>query len=261
MPKRLRYLISSVLSGITFFLFITLPFEARYYALMVEVVLLFFFYWFGLGIIWEKSMYFKIVPVLMPLGWFVGFGLFLVILPLPLPVLILMSLLFGIVCYFIFLVENIFFVAIGYKTVPLYRAAYTTSLILLLGVAFFLFDSLLSFKFNFIINGVATLIVSMGLFLYNFWAVTIDSEDDGKSLNMFSYVAVPSIIMSQMAVAFSFWPVGVFKGSIFLVLVIYIITGLLQADMRGRLFKKTWTGYLWVGVAILLAIVLLTRWR
>jgi hypothetical protein len=100
-------------------LFITLPYEARYYALMVAIVLVIFYYWFGLGIIWEKSLYFKIVPVLLPLGWFIGFGLFLVILPLTVVASILLSILFvsfATSCFW----WKYLFVAIGYKTVPLY---------------------------------------------------------------------------------------------------------------------------------------------
>jgi hypothetical protein len=119
----------------------------------------------------------------------------------------------------------------------------------------------LSFKFNYLINGLGVFVVSVGIFLYQFWAVTIESADDGKGLSLSSYVLVPSLIMSQMALAFSFWPVGVFKGSIFLVSAIYVISGLLQADIRERLFRKTLVGYVWVGIAILIAVIILTGWR
>ena len=261
MPKRLRYLISSLVAGAMFLLFITLPYEARYYALMVGVVVIIFCYWFGLGIIWEKSMYYKIVPVLLPLMFFLGFGLFVVLLPMSWIMSIIVSLVFGFVCYLMFLVENIFFVAIGYKTVPLSRAAYTTSLIMLLVTAFFLFDTILSFRMEFWINSIAIMASSIALFLYEYWAITIELSDDGKQLNTKAYIFVPSWIMGQLALVFSFWPVGIFKGSIFLVAVIYVISGLMQADIRDRLFKRTWVGYMWAGVAILVAMILMTRWR
>ena len=261
MPKRLRYLISSIISGAMFLLFISLPYEARYYALMVGIVVIIFCYWFGLGIIWEKSMYLKIVPTLLPLMFFIGFGLFIVLLPLSWLMSVLVSLIFGLICYVMFLVENIFFVAIGYKTVPLYRAAYTTSLIMLLLVAFFIFDTILSFRLPFWANGLMVIAVSAGLFLYQFWAITIELSNDGKQLNSGAYVLVPAYIMGQLAVAFSFWPVGIFKGSIFLVSIIYVMSGLMQADIRDRLFRRTWVGYMWAGIAILVAMVVMTGWR
>jgi len=108
-----------------FFMLISLPFEARYYGLMAGVVLLVFIYWFGLGIIFEESLFNKIVPVTLPVAFFVGFGLFMAIFPYNLLTAIPASIFFGLICYVIFSIENIFFVAIGYKTVPLYRAAYT----------------------------------------------------------------------------------------------------------------------------------------
>jgi hypothetical protein len=54
----------------------------------------------------------------------------------------------------------------------------------------------------------------------------------------------------------SFWPVGIFKGSIYLVMTVYIISGLMHAELRDRLFKKTWLIFIWVGVATILGIIL-----
>jgi hypothetical protein len=66
---------------------------------------------------------------------------------------------------------------------------------------------------------------------------------------------VPSVITSEIALVLGFLPVGIFKGSIYLVMVVYIISGLLQADLRERLFKRTWLVFVWVGVATILGIL------
>jgi len=100
----------------------------------------------------------------------------------------------------------------------------------------------------------------MLLFLYQFWAIAIELPDDGKSKSISAYVIVPSIVMAELALIFSFWPVGIFKGSVYLVSVFYIILGLLQADIRERLFKRTWTGLLWVALAVLIGVVGMTSW-
>jgi len=261
MSKRLKYLISSILSAVGFFMFISLPYESRYYGLIVGMLLVIFCFWFGLGIIFADSIYTRLMSILLPSALFVGFGLFAAILPSTFVGSLLMSIFFGILCYIIFLVENVFLVAIGYKTVPLYRAAYTVSLIILLLTAFFLFNTVFSFRWNFWLNGLVIFAVSSLLFLYQFWAIAIELPDDGKDKNRSAYVLAPGLILGQLGMVFSFWPVGIFRGSIYLVSMIYVISGLLQGDIRGRLFKKTWLGFVWVGVAIFLAIVVMTKWR
>lgn len=89
----------------------------------------------------------------------------------------------------------------------------------------------------------------------------IENYNENNNKKWFNYVFVPSFLMSQMAIVFSFWPVGIFKGSIYLVSLMYIIFGLLQSDLRERFFKKVWLSFLWIGIAIILGIILMTEWR
>lgn len=261
MSKRLKYIISSLLSAVGFFFFISLPYESHYYGLLVGIIFIIFCFWFGLGIIFDKSFYIRMMSVILPVGFFIGFGLFSALLPLNTLSSLILSVFFGLFCYVIFLTENVFMVAIGYRTPPLYRAAYTVSLILLLLVSFFLFDSLFSFNFPYWLNFLLVFVVSTAMFFYQFWAVTIELSDDGKNKNIWSYTMIPALLMAELAMAFSFWPVGIFKGSIYLVSIIYVLSGLLQADIRERLFKRIWVTHLWIGIAIVTAIIVMTRWR
>ena len=82
-----------------------------------------------------------------------------------------------------------------------------------------------------------TLLLTLLLFLYQFWAIAIDLPDDGKGKGRWVYILVAVWIMGQMALIFSFWPVGIFKGSIYLVSIIYLLSGLFQADIKERLFR------------------------
>jgi hypothetical protein len=261
MNKRFKYFISSLFSALGFFMFISLPYDSRYFGLMAGVVLVVFCFWFGLGIVFEKSLYTRMMSVLLPVSFFTGFGMFVAFLPYNAIWAIVLSIFFGLVLYTLFLVENVFLVAIGYKTVPLYRAAYTVSLIILLVAAFFMFDSLYSFRLNLIWNTIWVLVIGFLVFLYQFWAISIELPDDGKNKNIWSYVLIPGIMLSELALVFSFWPTGIFKGSIYLVSVIYVISGLIQADIRDRLFRRTWLMYIWVSVAIILATIVITGWK
>jgi hypothetical protein len=260
MSKRIRYFISSVIGALGFYLYLGLPVESRYYGLMLMLVLVVFCFWFGLGIIFEGKFETRIMSVLLPLLWTMGFGLFSVLLPLNWINMLIISTFFGIILYVMFLAENVFLVAIGYRTVPLYRAAYTVSLILLLLISFFVFDSLFSFKLPFWANMLGTAFLSLLIFSYQYWAVAIELPDDGKEKGRWPYILVPSLLLIELAGILSFWPVGIFKGSIYLVAAIYVITGLLQAEIRDRLFRGVVLNYTYIGVAVILAIILVTRW-
>ena len=143
--KHWRYLISTIILGVGLYLFLSLPVDSRYLGIVLELVLVIFCFWFGLGIIFERGVYNKLMTAILPVLLTLGYGLFVVLLPSSQISFLIYAAAFGVMIYLIFLVENVFLVAIGYKTVPLYRAAYTVSLILVLLTAFFLFDSMLSF--------------------------------------------------------------------------------------------------------------------
>ena len=261
MPKRIKYLISSVIASIGFYLFVSLPYSSHYYGLLVGVVLVAFCFWFGLGIIFNQSLYVRLMSIILPIGFFVGFGLFAALLPQTFLTVLLSSLFFGLILYVMFLVENVFLVSIGYRTPPLYRAAYTVGLVLLLLTTFFLFDSLFSFKLVYWLNAILVLVISAIMFMYVFFSVSIELPDDGKDKNLLAYVLVPAFLMSQLGLVLSFWPVGIFKGSIYLVAAAYVVSGLIQLDIRDRLFKKNWTIFSWISAAIVLGIILTTSWR
>jgi hypothetical protein len=260
MPKRLKYFISSFVGAIGFYLYLGLSVESRYYGLMLLLAMIAFCFWFGLGIIFEGNIDTRIMSVLLPILWTLGFGLFSALLPINWLNLLLLTIFFGGVLYAMFLAENVFLVAIGYKTVPLYRAAYTVSLILILLVSFFVFNSLFSFKLPFWGNMAVTLFLGLLIFAYQYWAVSIELPDDGKEKGKWPYILIPTLLLTEFAGILSFWPVGIFKGSVYLVAVIYVISGLLQAEIRDRLFRGVILTFSYIGVAVALAIILVTSW-
>lgn len=258
--KRIRYIISSLAMAIGFYLYLSLPYEVKYWGLMVGIVLVVFCVWFGLGIVFSGDFQLRLMTILLPSVMFAGLGLFLALLPMGNLGLVIVSIVFGAWCYVMFLVENVFLVSVGYKRVPLYRAAYTVSLLMLLLAGFLMFDTMWSFKMPFWVNSGISFVVGMILFAYQFWAVTIELSDDGDSKSIWAYTIVPALILAEVAFVLSFWPVGIFKGSIYLVSVVYILATLIQAELRERLFRRTWLGSIWVGVAMLLAVILMTGW-
>lgn len=261
MSKRIKYVISSLLAACGFYFFINLPYESHYYGLLVGIVLIIFCFWFGLGIIFESKFYIRLMSIVLPVSFYIGFALFVALIPQTFITTLFFSIFFGLICYGIFLVENVFLVAIGFRTPPLYRAAYTIGLMIMLMSAFFLFNSLFSFKFIYWLNVIIVFFLSCLLFLYLFFSVTIELSDDGKDKNIWAYVLVPSLLVSELAFVFSFLPVGIFKGSMYLVVFCYVVSGLLHAQLRERLFKRTWINFVWIGIAFFLAILVTISWR
>jgi hypothetical protein len=90
--------------------------------------------------------------------------------------------------------------------------------------------------------------------------VAIELADDGRSKNPWVYTLVPAWLVGQTALALSFWPLGIFKGSMYLVLVVYILCGLIQADLRERLFYRVILNYAWIGIAVIGGILWLSSW-
>lgn len=260
MSKRWKYFISTLLSMAGFYLYLWLPVESRYFGLALEIGLVVFCFWFGLGVIFENNIDQKLMVIILPLIFALGYSLFCALLPTNQFYMVLLSVFFGLVIYLLFLVENVFLVAIGFKTVPLYRAAYTSSLIFTLFSAFFVFNSILSFRWAFWINFLVVGVVSIVLFLYQFLAIAIELPDDGVDKGKWVYATIAGFVMGELALAFSFWPVGVFRGSIYLVCAIYVLSGLFQADIKDRLFKSVLTNYGLIGIAITVAIILTNPW-
>lgn len=259
MPKRLRFFLSSGVSSLLFFFLLSLPFESRYLTLGVMAGVMVFLWWFGLGA-WKETWLTKLMVLVVPEVFFVSFSLFTMLLPYSIELAVILTLFLMAILYIFFLVENIFLVALSFKTVPLYRAAWTVSLLLTLLSSFFAFNSLWSFRFMFWVNAAVVLGVTALLYTYTYWVILIEA---GKKENKeaLPYVAIPAVLTAELALVLSFWPVGIFNASLYLVWLVFILASLMQADLRERLFRKTAVGFVWMVVAIILAAVVTTSWR
>ena len=260
MSKRFKYLVSSIVSAVGFYLFLSLPYDFRYFGIMFGTVLIVFCFWFGLGVIFDRDLNNRIMTILLPLSFFLGFSLFSMILPISWWFSLILTLIFGTGIYLLFLVENVFWVAIGNRTPPLYRAAYTVSLIMLLVTSFLLFNSLYSFRLPFWANGLISAVIAAVLFLYQFWAVAIELPDDGEKKDRWGYVAIMAVILGELALALSFWSVGIFKWSIYLTFFVYVLATMISSEIKGRLFKSSWLFMLWVGIAGVIGMITMAGW-
>lgn len=194
-----------------------------------------------------------ILPVLYP----VAVALFYFLLPVRLLSRVVILSIFGIGMYALLLTENIFSVA-AIRTIQLLRAAHAVGFLLTLLVAFFLWDTLFSFRLSPWWNALGVGITSLPLVLQGLWSVNLEEKISREVVNNSLGL---SWGLASLALMISFWPVTITIASLFLVTGLYVGLGLIQNRMSGRLFHKTITEYLWVAGLVIGLTFLLAQWK
>lgn len=254
MTKRAKFIISSLLLSLGFLAVNLLQFENRFFAIALLGALTFVLFWFSLTESIRRDG--TLLTLVLPVLYTVGVGLFWFLLPSTIfarfPVLIFYAL--GL--YALALTANIFTVS-AIRTIALVRAARGVGFVLTLVTSFFLFDAVLSLRTNLILTSLMILLISFPLFLQGLWVSLLDRVITKK---LFYYSAILSTGVVQIAFLLYFWPVSVVIGSLFLTVSIYVLLGLGQAQLEGRLFERTIREYISVGCIVFLAMFLFTRW-
>lgn len=193
------------------------------------------------------------LPVMYP----VSVGLFYFLLPERMLTRLFILVVFGVGMYALLLTENIFSVA-AIRTIQLLRAAHAVGFLLTLVAAFFLFDTIWSFRLPFFLNGFFVFVTSLPLLVQGLWSYVLSEERVGGRVMLYSFIL--ALGLSQVAIALSFWPVTVPVGSLFLVTMVYVGLGIVQYHFSGRLFRKTLYEYLGVGLVVLVTTMFVTHW-
>lgn len=211
----------------------------------------------SLWALWEginktKALVILILPTLYTLA--VASAYFL--LPVRWLTRIPLALFFGLTIYLLLLAQNVFNVSSA-RTIPLYRAAFTGSFISIIATAFFIFQVIWAFKMIFFFNGLFVAVVSFALSLSLFWAIKMEDRLTGE-------VLVPglllSLIMGELAMAFSFWPMVPLTYSIILISALYVLLGLSVDNARGRVTRGDTGIYLAIVSFIWVLAFLVTSW-
>ena len=193
-----------------------------------------------------------ILPILYP----AAVALFYFLLPEKVVTRAVILVLFGIGMYAIFLTENIFVVA-SLRTIQLARAAQAVGFLFTLLIAFFLFDSIFSFKWAAWWNAGLVVATSFPLLLHGVWSIDL-YETLKKRLVL--YASGLTLGMGQLALMISFWPVSIVVASLFLVTAMYVSLGLVQHQLGERLFQQTIREYVQVGAIVLIVTFLAAHW-
>lgn len=162
---------------------------------------------------------------------------------------------FGLTFYTLLLSQNVFNVA-STRTIPLYRVASTTVFVLTLITSYLLFNVVFSFELLFVWNGLLIFLLSLPLILQVIWS--IDMEDLSGLVIIYSIVL--SLVVAEVGIALSFWPISGPMFSLVLSTVLYITLGISTHALRERLNKGVVWEYLGWGVIVFVVAFVITSW-
>lgn len=254
MSKRQKFIISSLVLAGGLLVIQTLEPEFRYQAIFALTLVS------ALLTLWSLREALSgirfLTTALLPTLFTAGVGLFYFLLPSnifsQLPVIVL----YAVGIYALLLTENIFSVA-AIRTIQLLRAAHAVGFLLTLLTAFFLFDTIFSFRLSGWWNSLAVFGVSLPLFLQGLWSVNLEEKLTRRILD---YTIFLSLVTGELAFIISFFPITIAMASLFLTTTIYVTLGLIQAEFQERLFKQTIYEYLAVGIVVLLVMLITSKW-
>ena len=257
MSKRGYFLISSLVLTSVFFLLSLISFQWKYtgiagFSLGVAIFQIVLFYSMA------KSKPNLLVSAFLPMMFSLGISLFRFLFAVNWvwEIVLVVVFLFGI--YTLFLIENVFLVSAEIKTVPLIRAANIVGFLITLITSFFIYQVVFSFRLPSWQNGGLILAANIPILIHYFWSIRLKRPFTWKNLRL---ALIFSVILGEIAIAVSYWPLEVTKASLYLTSIAYVFLGLSHAYCQEKLFKETIREFVLVGLGTFIALFLVTNWR
>lgn len=213
-------------------------------------------YVLSLWALWEGMTRVKaIVLLLLPILFTVAVAAYYFLLPVRWLTRLPVAVAFGVSYYCLLLSQNVFNVS-AIRTIPLYRAASTVTFLFSLITAFLLFNVILSFGMLFIWNGIGVFLISLPLILQMLWSIEMEGVDN---VLVFTSLFL-SLVLGEVALSLSFWPISGPMASLILATAMYVILGISTHQFRGRLTREVVLEYIGVGGVVFLVALFTTSW-
>lgn len=253
--KRPRFIISSSLLTIILILTQLLPADKIFLAVFFLGI---FSLLLSLWCLWEdlKGIEFLMLP-LPPFLYTLGLGLFYYLLPLRWVTRLPVGALYLAGMYALYLTQNIFNVG-AIRTIGLLRAARTVSLLFSLVTAFFLLNTLFSFHLIFYLNFLFVYLLSFLLILPLFWQEKLTPFLDKNILHL---TLVSALIIAEVSLILSFWPLKVTFISLYLISLYYSLIGLNQIKLKDLPLDNSLWEYLILNLLAFFMLVKTAAWQ
>lgn len=155
--------------------------------------------------------------------------------------------------YWLMLTQNVFHVAHD-RAIPLYRAALTANFVYTIFTMILMLSIIFSFNLPFYWNGALIFGASLPLLMQSLWVVKIGP----LSTHVVVYSAVISLILSETAMALSFWPASPLVLSLYINSVTYALLGIVTDILKERSSRRVITEYVTAGGVLFVVILFLT---
>ncbi len=202
---------------------------------------------------------------ILPFFYTMAFGFFYLLVPQRLIAELVLTIIFAIGLYSLYLSQNIFIVS-SIRTIALLSGARTVSFVITILTYLFLTTVVYSLRLNIFVVLPMILFYSFFLTMQAIWSNTLEKSVKKNLV----YVALLTICQNQLAALLWFWPNSTWLLSsfdpppvlisLFLTGFFYILIGLSHLWFEKRLFKSTLWEYVWVGFFVFIMLVTFTSW-
>lgn len=193
---------------------------------------------------------------ILPFFYSLSFGLFYFLVPARFLSRMLITSLYALGLYSLFLSQNIFTVA-SIRTIALLSGGRIVSLVITIVSYFFLTNIAFSLRLSILPTGFLIFIFSFFLVLQSLWTITLEN----RLRSYFFWTLGLSLCLFEMSLILWFWPTSPTVIALFLTGFFYTTIGLSQAWLDKRLFRGVMWEYIWVAAATFFILALFTPWR
>lgn len=251
-PKRIRILFSTLL--MTFLILVSTFFNFDNWIFWVPTFIFFSYFLTYISILEDIDGVEWFMLFVMPVFFTIAVYLFYFLLPVRWLTRLPLMFFYAFSFYAMLLTSNIFNVGVE-KSIQLYRAAFSVNYLFQSLIVFLAMQVTLSFKTNFAINALATLILTFPFVTQLCWTVRPTSNYE-KSFVKYSFLV--SLIIIQIAVIMSFIPIRASIQALVITASYYSISGLIYHYVDQRLFKHIVREYVFVlGFVFIIALLTL----
>lgn len=192
---------------------------------------------------------------IMPFLYSLAFGLFYFLVPVRFLTRVIMTSLYGVGLYSLFLSINIFTVS-SIRTIALLSSARTVSFALGLLSYFFLSNVVFSLHTNIFFTQGLILAFTFPMVLASIWSHTLERN---IKADLFWALSITGLLFESSLILW-FWPSTPTLISLFLTGIFYTLIGLSHAWFEKRLFKGVILEYFWVAIVTFIVLLFFTVW-
>ena len=255
MRRREKFVLASAVLSLGLLLVQYVGLEWRYLALGLFMVVTYLVSAWALASDLQPHEWLTILP--FPALYAGSVSLFYFLLPSALLTRVLILALFGGGMYGLFLTSNIFSVAKG-RTIQLLYAAHAVGLFFTLFTSILSTNAIFSLRLAFYWNALLVGAVHFPLVMMGLWSIKLEPFVSRLILN---FSIVLTLVLIELVVLFSWIPLPAWHVALLIMGVLYIGLGVLQSQLRERLFQNTANEYSLVAIFLGLIFLILFPWK